>query len=144
RPGGCPVRLRPRGPRRRDCYCLTYGRPDAAGGIERPITPATAISVTTYGRANKSSNAAEPLVGSATLEGYVPCRRETSALEKPNSIVAPKAPNGRQFPKIRAASATKPRPSVICSWKPPANETRYAPPAAARTPDTTTQTYLVA
>ena len=32
-------------------YCLRYGRPTAAGGIERPITPATAISVSTYGRA---------------------------------------------------------------------------------------------
>ena len=30
---------------RRGRYCLTYGRPAAAGPIERPTTPATAISV---------------------------------------------------------------------------------------------------
>src|SRR5207248_7049104 len=35
-------------------YCLTYGRPIAAGGIERPITPATAIRVSAYGRMLKS------------------------------------------------------------------------------------------
>jgi hypothetical protein len=35
-------------------YCLMYGRPIAAGGIERPITPATAISVRRYGSAWKS------------------------------------------------------------------------------------------
>ena len=32
-------------------HCLTYGRPTAAGGIERPTTPATTTSVTTYGSA---------------------------------------------------------------------------------------------
>ncbi len=35
-------------------YCLTYGRPAAAGPIERPTTPATAISVSRYGSAWKS------------------------------------------------------------------------------------------
>ena len=35
-------------------HCLTYGRPTAAGGIERPTTPATTTSVTTYGSARKS------------------------------------------------------------------------------------------
>src|ERR671918_2553114 len=35
-------------------YCLTYGRPTAAGGIDRPTTPATTTSVTTYGSARKS------------------------------------------------------------------------------------------
>jgi hypothetical protein len=28
-------------------YCLTYGRPTAAGGIERPMTPTSAMSVRT-------------------------------------------------------------------------------------------------
>jgi hypothetical protein len=28
-------------------YCLTYGWPSAFGGTDRPITPATAISVNT-------------------------------------------------------------------------------------------------
>ena len=28
-------------------YCLTYGLPTDAGGIERPMTPATAMSVST-------------------------------------------------------------------------------------------------
>ena len=34
-------------------YCLMYGRPTAAGGVERPTTPATAMSVRTYGSASK-------------------------------------------------------------------------------------------
>ena len=32
-------------------YCLTYGRPSAAGGTVRPMTPATATSVSRYGSA---------------------------------------------------------------------------------------------
>jgi hypothetical protein len=28
-------------------YCFTYGRPTAAGGIERPIRPTSATSVRT-------------------------------------------------------------------------------------------------
>ena len=31
-------------------YCFAYGLPSAAGATVRPITPATAISVSTYGR----------------------------------------------------------------------------------------------
>src|SRR6185503_18626082 len=38
-------------------YCFWYGRPSAAGGTERPITPATAISVSTYGSAWKRTAA---------------------------------------------------------------------------------------
>src|SRR4029078_4633252 len=49
-PGGGRRRGRPH-------YCFWYGRPSAAGGIERPITPATAISVRTYGSAWKSTEA---------------------------------------------------------------------------------------
>ena len=37
-----------------------YGFPSAAGGIERPITPATAISVSTYGSAENSTAAGTP------------------------------------------------------------------------------------
>ena len=55
-------RRRPRGPRApparraarprgRSAYCLAYGRPAAAGPIERPTTPPTAISVSRYGSA---------------------------------------------------------------------------------------------
>ena len=40
-------------------YCFLYGLPSAAGGTVRPITPATAIRVSTYGSAWKSV-AAEP------------------------------------------------------------------------------------
>src|SRR5437016_3825803 len=36
-------------------YCLRYGLPSAAGGIERPMIPATAISVSTYGSASNST-----------------------------------------------------------------------------------------
>ena len=56
-------------------YCFWYGRPSAAGGIERPITPATAISVRTYGSAWNSTAAESEYSG----------RRCASALEKPNS-----------------------------------------------------------
>ena len=38
-------------------------------------------------------------------------------VEKPNSSAAPKAPNGRQLPKMSAASAMKPRPAVMFSLK---------------------------
>ena len=55
-------------------HYFLYGRPSAAGGIERPITPATAISVSTYGSAWKSTAAESEYSG----------RRCASALEKPN------------------------------------------------------------
>ena len=41
--------------------------------------------------------------------------RCASALEKPNRSAAAKAPNGRQLPKMSAASAMKPRPAVMFS-----------------------------
>ena len=44
--------------RRVACYCFLYGLPSAAGGTVRPITPATAMSVRTYGRVWKSVAAA--------------------------------------------------------------------------------------
>ena len=37
----------PRGDRLRPLHCFLYGRPTAAGGMERPMTPATAMSVST-------------------------------------------------------------------------------------------------
>src|SRR3954453_6388027 len=110
-------------------YCLTYGRPTAAGGIERPMTPATAIRVRTYGSAWNRVAALPEYVGS----------RCASALEKPKRSAAAKAPPGRQRPKISAASAMKPRPAVMFwlnEWTKPIE--RYAPPSAARMPETTT------
>src|ERR671925_2424407 len=86
-------------------YCFAYGRPTAAGGIERPITPATAISVRTYGSAWKSTDAESEYVAS----------RNESAVDAPKRIAAAYAPNGRQLPKITAASAMKPRPAVMFS-----------------------------
>src|SRR5262245_40492637 len=86
-------------------YCFRYGRPTAAGGIERPITPATAMSVRTYGSA----------VNSVATEPEYSGSRWASAVENPNSRHAAAAPNGRQFPKIRAASAMNPRPEVMFS-----------------------------
>src|SRR4029453_13673509 len=80
-------------PARRADYCLTYGRPADAGGTERPITPATAISVRTYGSAWKRTDAFPQ--GCAS--------RNDSAVEPPKSNAAAKAPNGRQLPKITAA-----------------------------------------
>ena len=71
----------------------------------RPITPATAINVKTYGRTLKSVDA----------EGEYTWRRKATALENPKSRAAANAPAGRQLPKIIAASAMKPRPSVMLS-----------------------------
>src|SRR5581483_4945130 len=120
----------PRHPRQSANYCLTYGWPSAFGGTERPITPATAISVSTYGSAWKSVAAELEYVGS----------RNASAVEKPNRSAAPHAPNGRQLPKIIAASAMNPRPSVMFSVKlpVPASIERNAPPSAASIPETST------
>ena len=49
RPSAAAVRISEKGPCavRRASYCLRYGLPSAAGGIVRPMTPATAISVKT-------------------------------------------------------------------------------------------------
>ena len=64
------------------------------------MTPATAISVRTYGSAWKSV-AAEPEYSGS---------RYARALEKPKSRQALKVGNGRQAPKMSAASAMKPGP----------------------------------
>src|SRR5436305_14389042 len=103
--------------------------PSAAGGIVRPMTPATATSVSRYGSA----------VNSVEIEVEYACRLTPRALEKPNSRHAAAAPNGRQPPKISAASAMNPRPAVML----PVNEfpnpiESDAQPAPARTPDRTT------
>src|SRR5207237_272283 len=90
-------------------YCLRYGLPSAAGGMVRPITPATAISVRTYGSTLNRVDA----------DGEYTCNLNATALEKPNRIAAPNAPAGRQFPKMSAASAMKPRPSVMLLMKVP-------------------------
>src|SRR5581483_7478421 len=54
-------------------YCFWYGFPSAAGGTVRPITPATAISVSTYGRTLKSV--------AADAEGGAECARRTPVPE---------------------------------------------------------------
>ena len=62
--------------------------------------------------------------------------RWARALEKPNRRQAAAAPNGRQFPKITAASAMNPRPAVMFSLNELTNPIeRYAPPAAASMPE---------
>jgi hypothetical protein len=38
-------------------YCFAYGLPSAAGGTVRPITPARAIIVRTYGKMSNSADA---------------------------------------------------------------------------------------
>ena len=93
----------------------------------RPMTPATATSVRTYGSAVKS----------VEIDVEYACRLTPSALEKPNSRHAAAAPNGRQPPKMSAASAMNPRPPVMFSVNAlPSPIERYAPPAPARMPDT--------
>src|SRR4029453_1955706 len=106
----------------------------AAGATDRPMIPATAIRVSTYGRVwNRTGQAAD---SEAERSGS----REASALEKPNRTQAAKAPKGRQPPKINAASAMKPRPAVMFS----VNEftkpiERKTPPIAASIPDSVTE-----
>ena len=85
-------------------YCFVYGRPTAAGGIERPTTPATTTSVTTYGSARKS-------VVQAWSSPYAPGSLSASASVKPKSRHAANAAYGRQRPKMTAASAMNPRPA---------------------------------
>src|SRR5215210_5224260 len=110
-------------------YSFTYGTPIAAGGRERPITPATTTRVKTYGNAWNSTAVDSEKAGS----------RWASAVEKPNRHAPASAPQGRQPPKITAASAINPRPAVICSLKEPTSAIdRYAPPAAASAPEATT------
>jgi hypothetical protein len=76
--------------------------------IRRGMTIKTNVtSVSTYGSAWKRT--------AYELQfGIVPSLC-ASALEKPKSSAAPNAPTGRQRPKINAASAMKPRPSVMFS-----------------------------
>src|SRR5204863_8170276 len=108
--------------------------PAEAGGVARPITPATAISVRTYGRAWNSTDGA----------GHGCCRRNESAVEPPNRSAAANAPNGRQLPKITAASAMKPRPAVMFSLNDPRYPIdRYDPPSAESMPDRNTAAYRV-
>src|SRR4051812_44933882 len=103
--------------------------PSAAGGVERPITPATAMRVSRYGSA----------VNSVEIESEYAWRFTPSALENPNRRHAAAAPNGRQFPKMSAASAMNPRPAVMFSVNElPKPIERYAPPAAANTPENVT------
>ena len=74
-------------------------------------------------------------------EGEYTCNRSAKALEKPKSNAAAKAPAGRQPPKINAASAMKPRPSVmlLMNVPPPNPSERYTPPSDARAPEIITQ-----
>ena len=93
------------------------------------MTPATATRVSTYGSASNS----------VETDVEYSWRKSESALEKPKRRQAIAAPNGRQLPKISAASAMNPRPAVMLSSKEFTNPSeRYAPPAAASMPDTVT------
>src|SRR4029450_7174343 len=106
--------------------------PSAAGGIVRPMTPATATSVRRYGSAVKS----------VEIEVEYVCRLTPRALENPKSRHAAAAPNGFQPPKMSAASAMNPRPAVMFSVNAlPSPIERYAPPAPARMPDMITEAY---
>ena len=69
------------------------------------MTPTRATSVRTYGSVwSRLAEGCRP-VGRRALEA------EREALEKPKRRQPPKAPNGRQLPKMTAASAMKPRPA---------------------------------
>ena len=62
---------------------------------------------------------------------------------KPKNKHASKTGTGRHFAKINAASAINPRPAVIFRVnKEDCPMERYAPPAAAKTPEITTAIYL--
>src|ERR1700735_68782 len=99
--------------------------PPAAIARDRPTSPATATSVSTYGSASNSV----PSVG-LTLD-----TRSDIAFPNPNSRHAHSAPHGRHLPKIIAASAMNPRPSVMSLLNDPTKPTdRDAPPSAANRP----------
>src|ERR1051326_7137523 len=101
--------------------------PSAAGGIVRPMTPATATSVRTYGKAVKS----------VEIDVEYACRLTPSALEKPKSRHAAAAPKGFQPPKSSAASAMKPQPRLMLRESAvPGPIGGTAPRAPEETPDT--------
>src|SRR5438045_7253967 len=61
------------------------------------------------------------------------------ARDDANSSAAPNAPTGLQRPTIIAARPMNPRPAVMFAWKEVVSSMlRYAPPSAARAPDTIT------
>jgi hypothetical protein len=87
------------------------------------------MRVRTYGSAWKS----------VAVDSENAGRRCASALEKPKRKVAASRPNGRQRPKISAASAMKPRPALMFwlkEWTKPIE--RKTPPSAASAPDAMT------
>src|SRR5439155_9628703 len=79
------------------------GFPSALGGRERPTKPASTRTVTTYGRIWMNWTGIDP----------TPCSRICTASEKPNSRQASAVGMGFHLPKMRAASAMKPRPAVM-------------------------------
>ena len=98
-------RPRRRADSRADRYCLTYGRPTAAGGTDLPITPMTAISVMTYGQRLHEHLA---LVAVALDSGRQPAEEAEQQRERERAA-------GRQSPTMSAARPMNPRPAVMFS-----------------------------
>ena len=103
-----------------------------AGGRSRP-----AGSSGRRGRPPRSASARTAAPGTASPPtARTPAAAARARVEKPNSSAAVSAPPGRQRPKISAASAMKPLPTVMfCENECTKPIDRYAPPAPASTPD---------
>ena len=88
---------------------LTYGLPLAAGGVDRPMTPANAAIVSTYGNISRNSCgiAVNPHVWAVSW----------TASARAKSSAAHMAPRGVHLPNITAARAMKPRPELMPSRK---------------------------
>ena len=117
-------------------YCLRYGRPLAAGGIDLPITR----------RGDQRQDVRQRLGRTRPASPHGTCARpERQRRAKPKRSQRANAPNGRQSPKINAARPMKPRPAVMFSLNEPINlieSTRGRAPGASPRP-TTAATRLV-
>ena len=112
-------------------FSLLYGMPRDFGARDNPMKPANTIIVKTYGMIwTNWTGIGSPEDVLMLASGIV------KASVKPKNRHAIKTCTGRHFAKIRAASAMNPRPAVIPRVnKDDCTIDKYAPPAAARTPD---------
>ena len=111
-------------------YCLTYGRPTAAGGIDRPIRPTSATSVSTYGSVEIRFSEM-PASRWSGMEMREP---------KPKSRVAAKARSGEPLAEDHRGERDVPAPGVMFSVNVPTKPIeRNAPPRAASIPEVTTE-----
>src|ERR1700680_1106977 len=93
-------RLRPCGTQPESRVYGVNGTPSAAGGRDRPIKPAIAAIVSTYGNISRSCAGT-----------FARCNVICRLLKKPKKRQAPAAPNGGHRPKMTAGREVKTRPA---------------------------------